>query len=308
MADISMKYVDGFVDTKYGSKFVETLYEKNWLIPGVTYTDEYGQEAGAGRFIFHKQDDSATNAPEEVGTDYAKENYSNTEVHITLLNQFSESVKIPSATIAATSASVIENTHRNQANKIATRQMRSAIACLLTEGTGVASKGGSALTESNIRERILSAAADGAMELGDVDTVLIRPDLYAMLVGIIPKSQITPAANDDLVRNGIRVNSFNWNGINIFSVPSLANKAGATYSYITMDGNTKSTKTVSAANVQKANFIAYNHRAFAKVDLLSMVKAFDSHAFPGVEINACVTSGFGAIYGKHIIVDKSATT
>ena len=67
--------------------------------------------------------------------------------------------------------------------------MRSALACLLTEGKGTASKGGSALTEDNIRDRILSAAADGAMELGDVDTVLIRPDLYAMLVGIIPKSQ-----------------------------------------------------------------------------------------------------------------------
>jgi hypothetical protein len=305
---MSIQYLSAYVDERYGSKFVETLYENNWLIPGVTYTDEYGQEAGAGRFIFHKQNDSATNAPEEVGADYNKEAYANTEVYLNLLNQYSESTKIPAATVAATSASVIENTHRNQANKIATRQMRSAIACLLTEGTGTASKGGSAITEDNIRDRILSAAADGAMELGDVDTVLIRPDLYAMLVGIIPKSQITPTANETLVKNGIRVASFNWNGINIFSVPSLANKGNAVYSYITMSGNTKSTKTVTAANVQKTNFIAYNHRAFAKVDLLSMVKAFDSHTFPGVEINACVTSGYGAIYDKHIIVDKNSTT
>lgn len=307
MSEISMKYIDGFVDTKYGSQFVETLYEKNWLIPGVTYTDEYGQEAGAGRFIFHKQDDSSTNAPEEVGSDYNKENYSNSEVHLSLLNQYSESIKIPSATIAATSASVVENNARNQASKIATRQMRSAIACLLTEGTGVASGGGSAITEENIRARILSAAADGAMELGDVDTVLLRPDLYALLIGVIPKSQITPAANDELVKNGIRVSSMSWNGINIFSVPSLANKGSATYSYITMDGNTKSTKTVAASKVQDTNFIAYNHRAFAKVDLLSMVKAFDSHTFPGVEINSCVTSGFGAIYGNHIIIDSATT-
>lgn len=305
---MSIQYLSAYVDERYGSKFVETLYENNWLIPGVTYTDEYGQEAGAGRFIFHKQNDSATNAPEEVGADYNKEAYANTEVYLNLLNQYSESTKIPAATVAATSASVIENTHRNQANKIATRQMRSAIACLLTEGTGTASKGGSALTEDNIRERILSAAADGAMELGDVDTVLIRPDLYAMLVGIIPKLQITPTANETIAKNGIRVASFNWNGINIFSVPSLANKGNAIYSYITMSGNTKSTKTVAAATVQKTNFIAYNHRAFAKVDLLSMVKAFDSHTFPGVEINACVTSGYGAIYEKHIIVDKSSST
>jgi hypothetical protein len=102
--------------------------------------------------------------------------------------------------------------------------------------------------------------------------------------------------------------SYNWNGINIFSVPSLANKGSVNYSYITMSGTSKTTKSVTAANVQKANFIAYNHRAFAKVDLLSMVKAFDSHSFPGVEINSCVTSGFGAIYGKHIIVDKSAAS
>lgn len=305
---MAIQYLSAHVDERYGSKFVETLYEKNFLIPGVTFTDEYGQEAGAGRFIFHKQNDSSTNAPEEVGSDYNKENYANEEIHISLLNQYSESAKIPAATVAATSANVLENTYRNQAGKIATRQMRSAIACLLTEGTGVASKGGSAITEDNIRERILSAAADGAMELGDVDTVLIRPDLYAMLIGVIPKTQITNGINEQLVRDGIRVQFINWNGINIFSVPSLANKGSVNYSYITMSGTSKTTKSVTAANVQKANFIAYNHRAFAKVDLLSMVKAFDSHTFPGVEINSCVTSGFGAIYGKHIIVDKSAAS
>jgi hypothetical protein len=305
---MAIQYLSAHVDERYGSKFVETLYEKNFLIPGVTFTDEYGQEAGAGRFIFHKQSDSATNAPEEVGADYNKENYANEEIHISLLNQYSESAKIPAATVAATSANVLENTYRNQAGKIATRQMRSAIACLLTEGTGTASKGGSAITEDNIRERILSAAADGAMELGDVDTVLIRPDLYAMLIGVIPKTQITNGINEQLVRDGIRVQFINWNGINIFSVPSLANKGSVNYSYITMSGTSKTTKSVTAANVQKANFIAYNHRAFAKVDLLSMVKAFDSHSFPGVEINSCVTSGFGAIYGKHIIVDKSAAS
>lgn len=305
---MAIQYLSAHVDERYGSKFVETLYEKNFLIPGVTFTDEYGQEAGAGRFIFHKQSDSATNAPEEVGADYNKENYANEEIHISLLNQYSESAKIPAATVAATSANVLENTYRNQAGKIATRQMRSAIACLLTEGTGTASKGGTAITEDNIRERILSAAADGAMELGDVDTVLIRPDLYAMLIGVIPKTQITNGINEQLVRDGIRVQFINWNGINIFSVPSLANKGSVNYSYITMSGTSKTTKSVTAANVQKANFIAYNHRAFAKVDLLSMVKAFDSHTFPGVEINSCVTSGFGAIYGKHIIVDKSAAS
>lgn len=305
---MAIQYLSAHVDERYGSKFVETLYEKNFLIPGVTFTDEYGQEAGAGRFIFHKQSDSATNAPEEVGADYNKENYANEEIHISLLNQYSESAKIPAATVAATSANVLENTYRNQAGKIATRQMRSAIACLLTEGTGTASKGGSAITEDSIRERILSAAADGAMELGDVDTVLIRPDLYAMLIGVIPKTQITNGINEQLVRDGIRVQFINWNGINIFSVPSLANKGSVNYSYITMSGTSKTTKSVTAANVQKANFIAYNHRAFAKVDLLSMVKAFDSHTFPGVEINSCVTSGFGAIYGKHIIVDKSAAS
>lgn len=305
---MAIQYLSAHVDERYGSKFVETLYEKNFLIPGVTFTDEYGQEAGAGRFVFHKQTDSDTNGPEEVGAPYGDRAYANEEVHISLLNQYTESVKIPAATVAATSANVLENTYRNQAGKIATRQMRSAIACLLTEGTGTASKGGTAITEDNIRERILSAAADGAMELGDVDTVLIRPDLYAMLIGVIPKTQITNGINEQLVRDGIRVQFINWNGINIFSVPSLANKGSMTYSYITMSGTSKTTKTVTAANVQKANFIAYNHRAFAKVDLLSMVKAFDSHTFPGVEVNSCVTSGFGAIYGKHIIVDKSAAS
>lgn len=302
---MSIQYLSAHVDERYGSKFVETLYENNWLIPGVTFTEEYGQEAGAGRFIFHKQNDSTTSDPENVGADYDKQAYGNSEVHITLLNQYSESTKIPAATVAATSANVIENTHRNQAAKIATRQMRSALACLLTEKTGE-NLGKSALTEENIRERILAAAAKGATELGDVDTVLLAPEFYAMLVGIIPKSQITPTANETLAKNGIRVASFNWNGINIFSVPGLANAANVDYKYITMSGNAVTTKSVDAATIKGTNFIAYNHRAFAKVDLLSMVKAFDSHTFPGVEINACVTSGYGAIYGNHIIVDTKA--
>lgn len=304
---MAIQYLSAYVDERYGSKFVETLFENNWLIPGVTYTEEYGQEAGAGRFIFHKQTDSDTNAPETVGTDYSKKAYANSEVYLSLLNQYSESTKIPAATVAATSASVIENTHRNQAAKIATRQMRSALACLLTEKTS-ADIGKAALTADNIRDRIMAAAAKGAIELGDVDTVLINPEYYAMLVSIIPKSQITPTANEQLVKNGIRVASFNWNGINIFSVPSLANSANVDYKYITMDGNAAATKTVAAAKIKNTNFIAYNHRAFAKVDLLSMVKSFDSHTFPGVEINACVTSGFGAIYGNHIIVDTASAS
>lgn len=302
--DLSMKYVDGYVDAQYGTKFVETLFEKNWLISGVTFTNEYQLDRG-GLYVFHKQSASDTNAPEEVGADYDMKNYANTEISLALLNQYSESLKIPNATVAATSASVLENTYRVQAGQIATRMMRSALACLLTEGTGTATAGGSAIDEKNIISRIESAAADGAMELGSVDTVLLRPHLFNMLRGVLPKTQITPAFNEELVRNGINVQSFNWNGMNFFSVPGLANKAGVDYSYKTMDGNAKATKTVNADKITGTNFIAYNHRAFAKVDLLSTVKAFDSHKSPAMEINSCVTSGFGAIYGEHIIIDKA---
>ena len=302
--NLSMKYADGYVDVRYGSKFVETLFEKNWLIPGVTYTNEYQLDRG-GMYVFHKQDGSDTNDPETVGADYDKKNYKNINITLSLLNQYSETLKIPNATIAATSASVIENTYRNQAMQIATRQMRSAIACLLTEGMGVASAGGSAVDEKNIVSRIESAAADGTLEFGAVDTVLLRPHLFNMLRGVLPKTQITPAFNEELIRAGINVHSFNWNGINFFSVAGLANKENLSYSYKTMDGNTETNKTVAASAISNTNFIAYNHRAFAKVDLLSTVKAFDSHDAPIMQITSCVTNGFGAIYGNHIIVDKA---
>jgi hypothetical protein len=117
--DLSMKYVDGYVDAQYGTKFVETLFEKNWLIPGVTFTNEYQLDRG-GLYVFHKQNASNTNLPEDVGADYDMKDYANTEISLSLLNQYSESLKIPNATVAATSASVLENTYRVQAGQIAT--------------------------------------------------------------------------------------------------------------------------------------------------------------------------------------------
>lgn len=302
---MAIQYLGAYVDEKYGSKFVETLFENNWLVDGVTYTSAYNLDGGAGRFIFHKQDDSDTNAPEEVGAEYNKKAYSNKEITISLLNQYSESLKIPYATEAATAPSVVENTIQMQAKKIAVRQMRSALACLITEA-GTKNLGKSALTTENIRERILAAATLGVNELGDIDTILTSPKNFAILVEVLPKSQITPTANEDTVRNGMRLKTMNWSGINIYAVPGLNNKASVPYSYITMDGNSKATKTVEAATIKDVNFIAYNHNAFAMMTLIDMVKAFDSHTFPGVEINSVATNGFGLIYPEHVIIDTAS--
>ena len=45
---MSIQYMDAFVDERYGNRFIETLFERNWLIDGVTYTSEYSAEGGAG--------------------------------------------------------------------------------------------------------------------------------------------------------------------------------------------------------------------------------------------------------------------
>lgn len=303
---MSILYQGAYVDEKYGSKFVETLFENNWLIDGVTYTSDYNNgSTDAGSFIFLKQNASNNNGPETVGANYNKHKYSNTRIAIDLLNQYSETDEIPRATVAATAPSVIENTIKIHAKKIATRQMRSALACLITE-SGHKDFGKSALTKDNITDRILAAATEGVDEYGDIDTILMPPKNYAMLVGVLPKTQITPTANEETVRNGLRLKSMNWSGINIYAVPGLTNGESLPYSYITRSNNTETTKTVEASTIKDVNFIAYNHNAFAMMTLLDFVGAYDSHDFPGVQINSVATNGFGLIYPEHVIIDTAS--
>ena len=305
---MSILYQGAYVDEEYGSKFVETLFENNWLIDGVTYTSDYRNgSVDAGSFVFLKQDASNNNAPETVGANYNKRKYSNTRITIDLLNQYTESEQIPRATVAATAPSVIENTIKIQAKQIATRQMRSALACLLTEA-GHRDFGKSALTADNITNRILAAATEGVDEFGDIDTILMSPKNYAMLVSVLPKTQITPTANEETVRNGLRLKSMNWSGINIYAVPGLTNRKSLPYSYITRSDNTETTKTAEASTIKDVIVIAYNHNAFAMMTLLDFVGAYDSHDFPGVEINSVATNGFGLIYPEHVIIDTASAS
>ena len=304
---MSIQYMDAFVDERYGNRFIETLFERNWLIDGVTYTSEYSAEGGAGRYIYHKQLDSQTNLPEEVGTKYNPEMYANEEVTLTLLNQYTEYLEIPYATEAATDSSVIENTVKNQARKIAVRQMRSALACLITEA-GHKDFGKSALTTDNIRERILAAATEGVSELGDIDTILTTPENYAKLIEVLPKSQITPIANEEIVKNGVRLPSVQWGGINIYSVPGLSNRQSVQYAYKTMNGTSKVTKTVEAATIKDVNFIAYNRNTFAVNTLISKVRAFDSPDSPAMIVTSVATNGFGLIYPEHVIIDTASAS
>jgi hypothetical protein len=298
-------YVSATVDTKYGSRFLQSLYENNFLYPNATFTnmaDEGGIVGGAGVFKFYKTTRSTSNAPEKVGADYTRRDFANSEVTITLNNQLSESVKVPRATVAATSAPVLDKQLDDNARQMQVRQGRAAIACLYTEGTKKTLS--AALTKDNIKDELLAGQADIMASLGAApDVCLVSPEKYATILGSFSK-EMSPTFIDQVNQYG-RVN--NWLGMNILPCAALSPKINLPYSYF--DHNSSDTaKQVTAANLSKVEYIMYNHNTFALMELLSGIDTMKDPDSPSYLLNCDMVIGLSVLYPELVRVAVSSAT
>jgi hypothetical protein len=298
-------YVSATVDTKYGSRFLQSLYENNFLYPGATFNnmaDEGGIVGNAGVFKFYKTVRSDTNAPEKVGDKYNYRKYQNREVTIALNNQISEATEIPRATIAATGANITDKQIDDNARQVRARQGRAAIACLYTEGTQKTLS--AALTKDNIKDELLAGQADITSSFGDMpDTLLVSPEMYAKILGSFSK-EMSPTFLDQVNQYG-RVN--NWLGMNVLPCTALSPKINLDYSYF--DHNSSDTlKTVSSANLQKIEYIMYNHNTFALMELLSEVDAVKDPYGPNNLLNSNLVIGLAVLYPELVRVAISSAT
>lgn len=286
-------YVNATVDTKYGSRFLRSLYENTFLYPNSTYTnmaDDGGIVGGAGVFKFYKTVRSDTNAPEKVGADYNRRDYENSEVTIVLNNQVSESTKIPRATVAATAAAVTDKQLDDNARQTQVRQGRSAIACLYTEGTKATLS--ATLTKDTIKDELLAGQANIISSLGATpDTLLVSPEKYAVILGSFSK-EMSPSYIDQVNQYGLIKN---WLGMNIFPCAALSSKINLPYSYY--DHNSSDTlTTVTAANLQKVEYIMYNHDVFAMMELLAGIDVMKDPDSPSNLLNSDLVFGLTVLY------------
>lgn len=278
---MSVLYNSLHVDERYVSNFEPNLFFDNWLIPGVTCTDKY-QEGPAGGYYVHKLRKGAAIEPGTPGRDFTHNDAQDDLVQIVLNNNYMESTKIYRVQMNAIDAPVAEQKLADTTLKIKEGICGSAIAALVHEGTKgsviVPTKDTAKDTVISVRTALVKARASSAK------VILCHPDFYGMILSAAGK-EFTPAINERIVGNG---EVGNWLGFTFFNVGQLG--SGETFKYRDYAGTLQ---TVTAAQFNKVNFIAYNPNVFSVLHNLEIYRLIDGGKdFNGVLAQAEVNSGF----------------
>lgn len=294
------------IDEAYAARFLEAQYTNTWLLPGVTCADATAVSGSvdAGIFNFHKMSASSLGAPEVVGANYTTAQQADTLVSVYLSNQYTESAYLPIAAGNAMKADAKGAIIANQSAAIRTRRQQTAVACLV-DGLGFTAGSGTAESFSShkVFEVLNDAAAAALTAKGNpVDTVLMKPTVYAKLRSELA-TLYTPGTNDNLIKVGVQ--NIVFNGMTIVPCADLANAPSAGYKWkktLTASADV----TVSQANLNKVNFLAYNHNDLLVVD--NLADFYDAHAqaSPSWQISSTMNTGFGLLYTTSLVASVSA--
>ena len=250
------------VDTKYSAICEPNLYSNAWLVPGVTCTDKY-QIGGAGQIMIHKLAHSPL-TPGAPGRDFTHVAQEDAEIPIVLNNNYQTSRKLYQVALNAISAPIAEESLAGATQDARMGMEQSGLACLYTEAgeTVTAAKA----TKTDIKDAILETRGKLSKKYANGGVILASPDAYTALMQAAG-AEFTPNANE-LVRTTGRVG--NYYGMIVFEVNALA--SGTASTYYNAAGTLVS---VTAANMQKTQFIMYDADAFSVVKSLEAFRMAD---------------------------------
>lgn len=273
------------VDERYYEGFVPVLYDKSWLLPGITCSDEYQQNGAAGGYYVRKLNVSDNNAPTAPGEDFTNKNSGASLLQIVLNNAYTESEKIPEAVAANVASNIAQARLEANVKTVRQRSERSAISCLYNEGTLSTVE---AITKDNVEELLLGERQKISEANGEANVILASPAVYTSLM-LAAEKNFTPNRNELITSTG-RVGD--WFGFKVFEVSAFANSRAVPYVYNNYAGTAK---TLAAADVQKVGFVMYDWQTFSKLTNLSMYRLKDSEMFNGVLAQCEVVCGYRVI-------------
>lgn len=294
---MSTMYGKLYVDEKYSPMFEPILYYDTWMIPGVTYTDQY-QMGNAGTIYVPKLKNAGATQPKTPARDFEHKLVENELLSIRLNNNYQESDKLYQVQVNAIEAPIATEVLSNTTAKVREGINNSGLAALITEGTNVTSADD--ITSSNVRDALIDARTSLVSSKGRADIILCTPEFYALILKAAGR-EFTPNINERIQMSG---QVGNWLGYTIMEVNSLANTEAVKY-YNYAD----ELKTVTSTELSQIQFIMYNHRAFSSLTNLEAYRMVDGGKdFLGSLAQVEVNQGFRVTNSANVKVYKKKTT
>lgn len=284
------------VDERYAASFEPNLYHEAWMIPGVTYTDKYTR-GPAGGFQIHKYTKATAITPGTPGRDFTHELAEDDLISIVLNNNFMKSRKLYGVAINAIEAPAAEELMADTTGLAKESINGSGLAALITEATALSNT--AAITEQNVKSILLGARTElSSKAASSAKVVLASPATYTAFLAAanIPGGRTETIQGTGVIRD--------WYGFTIIEASQLG--AGAALTYKDYSGTSR---TVSATDLAKVNFIVYDYNAFSALTNLEVFRLIDGGKdFNGVLSQVEVNMGYRVTNPDLVYVHKTTTT
>lgn len=266
------------VDERYSNLLLPNLFFGDWMVPGVTYNDEYEKDATGAGGIWVRKLKTTAGSPQLPGADYVNTNPDAELAQIVLNNSYDRSTKIHAAQEAQTGVGLAAAYYELNLRQVREDMNQSGLSCLYTEGTvGVAPSANTA------KAKILGSAAAMAKNKIKPTVALCSPDFYYSVVAEAG-SQYIPDINNRINDSGT---VGNWLGINFVLANGLSTVAAS--EYINYAGTKKS---VTAANLNAVEYVLLDPRVFHCVTSVTSMRLINSEHFPGQLAQCTVVNGY----------------
>lgn len=270
------------VDQRFAASFAPNLYHEAWMIPGVTFSNQY-QQGVAGGYQVHKYKKEDAIVPGKPGRDFQHVNAEDDLISIVLNNNFQKSRKLYGVAMNAIEAPAAEELLADTTNLAKNSINGSGLAALATEATAFSEKG--AVDKDSIKDAILSVrSALSSKGASSAKVILASPQAYSAFLGAAGKD-FTNGRNENIQGTGV---IRDWYGFTIIEASQLG--ASGAYSYYNY---ADTLKTVEAATLNNINFLVYDYRAFSALTNLEVFRLIDGGKdFNGVLAQVEVNMGF----------------
>lgn len=257
-------YNTQYVDEKYSAIIEPNLYYDSVLIPGVTYTDKYEEQAG-GIFI-HKLGSAGFVAPTTPGSDFSDAVVADTLIQAVFNNNFKRSRKIYGVTASAVAYNKAEAELAEALNEVKTGWMMSGLVALSAESTNAGDL--TALSASNIEAKWLGLRETLRLAKATPDFALVRPGVYTLVLQVAGDN-FRPVANEAIIGKG-QVKE--WFGPVVLEANGLSETSVKYYNYAGV---------LIDYDLSHVDIIMGDHNAFSVLNNFEAFRIIDSERFAG---------------------------
>lgn len=267
------------VDEAYSPIVEKALFEDTVLIPGVTYTDKYFENAG--KIYIHKESKQSISAG-APGRDFVSTNVADTLVEIPVNQNFQSDKKIYNVQVAQVGYDVIASQVDLTGKEIGSARQKVGLVKMAKEATDLEDT--TTITSLNVKKMFTKIRKELRDNGSRFDFAIVSTSVYAAILE--DKANFAPSMNDEQLKSGI---VGRYLGADILEGNALS-------------GLVKPHGDQTAYDLTLVDVIAGQNDAFAIVDQIDMLRAKDSENFNGVRVQAEANCGFKVVNPDKLIV------